>query len=152
MAAFLIVNGDARAMILNGRPHWVRQRTDRGRRFGFTLIELLVVMATMALLLAIALPRYFGSIDKSKEVALKQNLQILRTTIDKFYGDRARFPDTLDELVTQKYLRAVPVDPVTESAATWILLPSAEADAKGIADVKSGAPGKTRDGEAFEDL
>ena len=73
-------------------------------RRGFTLIELLVVMAIVALLLSIALPRYFGSLDRSREVALKENLQVLRVTLDRFHADKGRYPDTLDELVEHKYL------------------------------------------------
>lgn len=119
---------------------------------GFTLIELLVVMAIIALLLTIALPRYFSSVAKSKEVALKENLQVMRVTIDKFYGDRGRYPESLDELVSSKYLRTVPVDPMTDLASSWIPVQSADADKKGIFDVKSGARGKTADGIPFEQL
>ncbi|MFC5473799.1 type II secretion system protein [Paraherbaspirillum soli] len=117
---------------------------------GFTLIELLVVMAIVALLLTIALPRYFGSLNKAKDVALQENLQVLRVTLDKFYADKGHYPETLDELTQQKYLRAVPVDPVTESSASWILIPPREAEAKGIADVKSGAIGQAYDGRPYE--
>lgn len=129
------------------------QTKEYGSRWtGFTLIEMLVVMAIVALLLTIALPRYFGSLDKSKEVALKENLQVLRTGIDKFYADKGRYPETLEELVDQQYFRTVPVDPVTESATTWILLPSRESEVSGIADIKSGARGSTRDGVPYEQL
>ena len=124
----------------------------RHRRRGFTLIELLVVMAIVALLLAIALPRYFGSLDKSKDVVLKENLQVLRSTLDKFYADRGRWPETLQELVERNYLRAVPVDPVTESDRSWILLPPKDPEQTGVADVKSGATGNTRDGKPYETL
>lgn len=119
---------------------------------GFTLIEILIVMSIVALLLTIALPRYFGSLDKSKDIALRENLKVLRVTLDKFYADKGRYPDSLGELVEQKYLRAVPVDPVTDSALTWILIPSKEADTKGIADVKSGAPGASKDGRGYDSL
>jgi prepilin-type N-terminal cleavage/methylation domain-containing protein len=119
-------------------------------RRGFTLIEMLIVMAIVALLLTIALPRYFGSLDKSKDVALQENLKVLRVTLDRFYADKGRYPDTLDELVTQKYLRAVPLDPITESAATWIAISATDANVQGIADVKSGAPGLAKDGRAYE--
>lgn len=124
----------------------------RRLRSGFTLIEVLIVMAIVALLLTIALPRYFGSLDKSKDVALQENLKVLRVTLDYFYADKGRYPDTLDELVEQKYLRAVPVDPITESARTWILIPGNEADTQGIADLRSGAPGLANDGRAYESL
>lgn len=119
---------------------------------GFTLIEMLIVMAMIALLLTIALPRYFGSLDKTKDVVLQEDLKVLRVTLDKFYADKGRYPDTLDELVEQNYLRAVPVDPITESARTWILIPARDADTKGIVDVKSGAPGLAKDGRAYESL
>lgn len=120
------------------------------RKRGFTLVEILVVLAIVALLLTIALPRYFGSLEKSKDVALKENLQVLRVTLDKFYADKGRFPQSLEELVTQNYLRAVPVDPVTESSKSWILLPPADPSKSGVADVKSGAPGKARDGKSYD--
>ncbi len=126
------------------------EQTPRRPRRGFTLIEMLVVMAIVALMLTVALPRYMGSLDKAKDVALQENLKVVRLTLDNFYADKGRYPDTLEELVEQKYLRAVPVDPLTESASTWITIPTQDADAKGIADVKSGATGRTRDGRAYE--
>ena len=121
-------------------------------RNGFTLIELLVVMAIVATLLTIAVPRYFGSVDKSKEVALKENLQVLRSGIDKFYGDKGVYPASLADLVVHKYFRVVPVDPVTESATTWQAVASLDPDKPGIADIRSGAKGKTRDGVPYEQL
>ncbi|MET0207520.1 MAG: prepilin-type N-terminal cleavage/methylation domain-containing protein [Burkholderiaceae bacterium] len=124
--------------------------TVRRRLSGFTLIELLVVMAIIALLLTIATPRYFSSVDKSKDVALAENLQVLRVTLDRFYADKGRYPDTLDELVEHKYLRSVPVDPVTGSARSWVLLPSQDPGIAGIHDVKSGASGQALDGRAYE--
>ena len=127
-------------------------RHERTARRGFTLIELLVVLSIVALLLSIALPRYFGSLDKSKEVALQENLKVLRITIDRFHADKGRFPETLEELVEHKYIRSVPVDPITESAKTWIVVPARGNDAKGISDVKSGASGQVRDGRAYESL
>lgn len=119
------------------------------RRAGFTLVELLVVMAIVALLLTIAVPRYFGSLARSKEVALQENLKVLRISLDKYSGDKGHFPDTLEELVTGRYLRAVPLDPITESAQTWVLVTSSEAGATGIVDVKSGASGQSADGQPY---
>ncbi len=107
-------------------------------------------MSIIALLLTIALPRYFGSLDKSKEVALKENLQVMRVTLDKYYADKGSYPDTLEELVERKYLRSVPVDPITELSSSWILVSVEDGDQHGIADVKSGAPGATKDGKAYE--
>lgn len=120
---------------------------------GFTLIELLVVLSIIALLLTIAVPRYFHSIDSSKEAVLNENLRIVRETIDKFYGDKGRYPESLEELVSERYLRALPHDPVTGSTGTWTIIPPDAPDAKGnVYDIRSGAPGTTRDGKPFADL
>lgn len=119
---------------------------------GFTLIELLVVMAIVALLLTLSIPRYFNSIDSGKETVLRDNLRITRETIDKFYGDTGRYPKSLDELVEKKYLRAFPVDPITDSTGTWIIVPPDDADKGNVYDIKSGAPGKNRDGLPYGDM
>lgn len=119
---------------------------------GFTLIELLVVLAIVALLLTLSVPRYFQSIDVSKETVLVENLRTTRDTIDKFYADNGRYPDSLDELVERKYLRALPVDPVTESTTTWLLVPPDDGDKGNVYGIKSGAQGHTRDGRSFADL
>lgn len=121
------------------------------RNSGFTLIELLVVLAIVALLTTVALPRYFKSIDDSKEVVLAENLRITRDTIDKFYGDTGRYPESLEELVAKKYLRALPLDPITESTTTWLLVPP-DGAVKGIYSIRSGAPGRNRDGLPFTDM
>jgi general secretion pathway protein G len=118
---------------------------------GFTLVELLVVMAIIATLLTLAVPRYFGSVERSKEAVLRQELATMRDTVDKYYGDTGRYPESLDDLVTKKYLRAIPRDPLTESASTWIVI-APEDPAKGtVYDVKSGAPGTANDGTAYAD-
>ncbi|MET3120936.1 general secretion pathway protein G [Oxalobacteraceae bacterium GrIS 2.11] len=121
-------------------------------RGGFTLIELLVVLAIVALLSTLAMPRYFQSIDTAKETILADNLRITRETIDKFYGDTGRYPDSLQELVDKKYLRSLPKDPVADSATTWIVIPP-DSDAKGkVFNIKSGAAGVNRNGIAFVEL
>src|SRR5258708_3782587 len=116
---------------------------------GFTLIELLVVMAIIATLLTLAMPRYFHSTDRAKEAVLKQNLAQMRESIDKYYGDRGRYPDSLDDLVSKKYLRKVPPDPITDSATTWLIVFPAEAGKGAVFDVKSGAAGLALDGSKF---
>lgn len=127
-------------------------RADRRRkRRGFTLIELLVVMGIIGLLLALALPRYFKSLEHAKDVALAENLKVMRTQIDRFYEDRGRYPQTLQELVDARYLRDVPVDPITESRDGWLTVPPPDA-ASGVMDVHSGARGQTRDGIAYDQL
>lgn len=124
----------------------------RAARHGFTLIELLIVMAIVATLLTIAVPRYFGSLAHSRDVALKENLKVLRLSLDKYASDKGHFPATLDALVTEQYLRAVPVDPVTESALTWVPVQEGTGENRGIMDVRSGASGTTREGVAYDAL
>lgn len=120
-------------------------------RRGFTLVELLVVMAVIALLLTIATPRYFGGLEKSKETVLRQNLNLTREALDKYYGDSGKYPETLETLVSKKYLRRLPVDPITESSSTWIIVPPEDREKGGVFDIKSGAPGNATDGTAFID-
>jgi general secretion pathway protein G len=118
-------------------------------RRGFTLIELLVVLAIIATLLTIAVPRYFSSVDKSKEAVLKENLYQMRDAIGKYYADRGKYPESLQALATDKYLRSVPLDPVTESATSWIVVAPEDPQKGGVYDVKSGAQGKALDGSEF---
>lgn len=120
----------------------------RGKR-GFTLVELMVVMAIIALLLALALPRYFKHLESSRETILRQDLAVMRDAIDKYHGDRGRYPDSLDELVSARYLRALPVDPITERADTWQIVAPAGDAAGALYDIKSGAPGVARDNSAY---
>ncbi len=118
-------------------------------RRGFTLIELLVVLSIVGMLLAIAAPRYFSSVEKSKEAMLRQTLTVTREALDKYYGDNGRYPDTLEDLVTRKYLRSLPFDPVTGSSSTWVVLPPEAEDKGAVYDVRSGAEGLGRDHTAF---
>jgi len=115
---------------------------------------LLVGMAVVVALLAIGVPRYFDSAGQSKEDALRQSLHGIRDAIDKFYTDNARYPEALGDLVEKRYLRAVPIDPLTESKETWVLVaPPEGASVRGkVFDVKSGAKGKTQDGVEFASL
>jgi general secretion pathway protein G len=118
---------------------------------GFTLIELLVVMAIIAMLLSLAVPRYFNSVEKSREALLHQNLALTRSVLDQFYSDHGKYPETLEALVSSKYLRSLPIDPVTESAATWIIVPPDTPEKGGVYDIRSGAPGNARDGSLFSE-
>jgi len=124
--------------------------TKRINRFGFTLIELLVVLAVIASLLTIAVPRYLASVERSREAVLRQNLALLRNTLDKYYGDKGKYPAALDDLVTSRYLRRMPLDPITDSDSTWVGVPPPQADLGGVADVKSGATGIAIDGTPFQ--
>jgi general secretion pathway protein G len=118
------------------------------RRSGFTLIELLVVLSIVAMLLTLALPRYFSSIDKSKEAVLKENLNQMRDAISRYYADKGKYPESLDALAADRYLRKVPLDPLTESTATWLIVQPEDPQKGGVYDVRSGAT-KSKDGVDF---
>ncbi len=122
-----------------------------GRRRGFTLIEMLVVMAIIATLLTIAVPRYFRSLQRSREAVLKQDLTTLRESIDKFYGDTGKYPPTLAVLVEKRYLRNIPVDPIVKAADKWIVVNSDDPEDHGVKDVKSGADGQGENGVQYAD-
>lgn len=119
------------------------------RRSGFTLIELLVALAIIALLLSIVVPRYLGGMTRAEEAVLKENLMLMRDAIDKHYADTGKYPAALEELVAKKYLRSIPPDPITQSPATWVQVPPADARAGGVFDVKSGAQGNGSDGKPY---
>jgi len=118
-------------------------------RRGFTLIELLVVMAIVATLLALAVPRYYGSVRRAEEATLKQNLALLRDAIDKHYADTGRYPDALQDLVGKRYLRQVPLDPVTGQADSWTVVAPPPPQPGRVYDVKSGSEATAIDGTAF---
>src|SRR5437879_3174077 len=129
----------------------VRNLRDSSRGLpGFTLIELLVALAIIALLLSIVAPRYFGSVSKTEETVLKENLHLMRDALDKYYSDSGRYPDGLGDLVSRRYLRSIPDDPITQSSATWVVLPPADPQKGAVFDVKSGAKGTGRDGKLYE--
>ena len=116
---------------------------------GFTLIELLVVLTVLAVLAGLIAPRYLDRVDDARETVLRQNIVGLRTALDQFYRDKARYPTTLDELVSERYIRAVPLDPVTDRVDTWVLIAPKGASTQGVFDVKSGATGRARDGSEY---
>lgn len=116
----------------------------RNGRSGYTLIELIIVMAIISVLVGIAVPIYTRAIQRSKETVLKQNLFNLRVAIDEYTFDKKAAPQTLDDLVAEGYLRAVPVDPITGSDRTWEVviedaLTSVDQTQPGIFDVHSGS-------------
>jgi general secretion pathway protein G len=121
------------------------------RALGFTLIELLVVMSIIAVLLTIAVPRYFKTLERSRENVLRQDLSVMREAIDKHFGDFGQYPDSLAALVERHYIRAVPVDPFTKSAEGWQMVVSEDPDHPGVRDVHSSAEGKAVDGSAYKD-
>lgn len=100
-----------------------------------------MVMAIIATLLTIALPRYFKSVDHSKEQVLRTNLNTMRDAIDKYYADKGHYPADLDALANSEYIKAVPIDPITESNQTWVTFSPRDANESGVVDVHSGAIG-----------
>ena len=125
--------------------------TRESKQSGFTLIELLIVLAVIATLLTIAMPHYFSSLERSREVVLQQNLALLRESLDKYHADKGKYPAALDELVSAKYLRSVPLDPITQSNTTWVGIPPAQPEMGGVYDVRSGAEGTARNGTGYQE-
>ena len=124
---------------------------DREGAHGFTLIELLVVLAIISTLLTLAVPRYFSSLQRSKEMVMKENLWIMRDALDKYYGDVGKYPDQLEDLATKKYLRTIPIDPITDTSTTWLVIPPDDPEKGGVYDVKSGAEGTATGGSPYSD-
>jgi len=122
---------------------------------GFTLLELLIVVAIAAILITLAVPSFQTSSTKAKEAALKQNLFTMRSLIDQFYADRGQYPPTLEELVTEHYIRELPMDPFTKSSTSWeeILEEKDQDDDSpaGIYDVKSGSDLTALDGRPYNE-
>lgn len=123
---------------------------------GFTLIELMVVMAIISVLLAIALPIYQKSITRAKESVLRNNLFTLRTMIDEYTIDKQKAPESLDELVSEGYLRQIPQDPMTGSPDTWKVIMEdtpvgGSTSSPGVFDVRSGSDKTALDGTSYSD-
>lgn len=119
------------------------------RKKGFTLIELLVVMVIVGLLVSIVAPRYFNSISKAEEAVLRENLLLIRDALDKYKADVGVYPESLQDLVSKKYLRKLPYDPVAKSDKKWIIVPPSGPSNGKVYDVKSGATGKSLNGSLY---
>jgi general secretion pathway protein G len=126
------------------------------RANGFTLIELLIVIALISILASMGVVQYRNSVQSSKEAVLHTDLFRMRDAIDQYYADKAKYPASLDALVSDGYMRAIPEDPITKSADTWQTVPAepepgnTSAD-PGIYNIKSGAPGTGLDGTSYSD-
>ena len=135
-------------------PRHERSKIEHSR--GFTLIELLVVVAIIGILAAVAVGQYQRSIVKAKEAVLKEDLFVMRTQINMYFADKGRYPADLNALVDDKYLRTLPVDPITESADTWVLeyAPWEMLEAgqpAGVWNVRSGADGEGLNGTPYKE-
>jgi general secretion pathway protein G len=134
-----------------------------GRQSGFTLIELMVVAAIIGILASIAVVQLRQTPQRAKEAALKENLYVLRNCIDQYFTDKGKYPDSIQTLVADGYIRKIPVDPFTGSDTTWVEVQAAadqpdntdlgpdSSASSGVADVKSGASGTALDGSNYSD-
>ena len=137
-------------------PMQLRAARLRHREGGWTLIELMVVIALIMILATMGLVQYRNSITHAKEATMKSQLFIMRDAIDQYYADKARYPESLQTLVSESYIRSVPVDPFTTSSDTWQTVPAdpepgAPTASPGIFDVKSGFDGTALDGSRYSD-
>ena len=132
------------------------RRSARAREGGFTLIELMIVMSLIVILASIALAVYTNSVTRAKESVLKEDLFRMRDAIDQYYADKGKYPATLQDLVADKYIRSIPVDPFTQSADTWRTIdappdPNNPTADLGVYDVRSGSDQKALDGTNYSD-
>ena len=133
------------------------RRATLGGEGGWTLIEMLVVLSLILILSSLALTQYRNSIQLAKEATLRSNLFHMREAIDQYYADKGRYPDSLQALVSENYLRNIPEDPITKNASSWTTEnapaePGTSSLSPGIYNVKSGAPGASLDGAAYSDF
>jgi general secretion pathway protein G len=130
--------------------HLRRDRTQSG----FTLIELMIVMAIIGILITLAIPSFVGALRHAREAALKEDLQTMRTAIDTYTMDKQKGPQSLDDLVQDGYIRAIPEDPMTRSKDTWVTdttesMYSLDETEPGINDIHSGSTETGSDGQPY---
>ena len=129
-------------------------RTNRNNEAGFTLVELMIVMAIIGVLAVVAIPSYVGAVKQAREAVLKEDLHVMRSAIDSFTADKQKAPQSLEELVTEGYLRSIPVDPMTRAADSWQTatsdaLHSLDQTDPGIDDVHSSSQEQGSDGQPY---
>ena len=123
---------------------------------GFTLIEMIIVFALIGILVGLGLPQYQSAAKRAREAVLKEDLFQFRKLIDQYFQDKGKYPASLQTLVDEKYLRTIPVDPMTKSATTWVEVRETPApdeytppENMGVIDVRSGSEAKALDGTLF---
>jgi general secretion pathway protein G len=107
----------------------------------------MIVMSILGLLLSIALPRYFQGLERAKESVLKQDLKVMREAIDHFYQDKGIYPNQLDDLVVYHYLKEIPIDPITNSKGSWVIV--RQENNSEIYDIRSGSEKISGDGKPY---
>jgi general secretion pathway protein G len=123
---------------------------------GFTLIEVLIVITLLVVLASIGMPTYRNSVARAREATLKEDLFRMRDAIDQYYADKQKYPQSLQDLVSEGYLREIPKDPITDSRDTWTTVP-AEPDPNnpaaepGVYDVKSGSEATSMEGTKYSE-
>lgn len=122
-----------------------------GRRArGFTLVELLLVLFVVAMLASLVAPMVTSSIQRARESTLREDLRVLRKAIDDYYGDTGKYPESLETLAEKRYIRKVPVDPITDRADSWIAVRGEDTNS-GVMDVRSGSDEQAADGSRYQD-
>src|SRR5579871_1429212 len=129
-------------------------RTHRKNQAGFTLVELMIVMAIIGVLLSVAIPSYVGAVRQAREAVLKEDLHVMRSAIDSYTADKQKAPQSLDDLVSEGYLKEIPIDPMTRAKDTWQTettdsLSSVDQTDPGIDDVHSGSQEQGSDGQPY---
>jgi general secretion pathway protein G len=131
-------------------------RTNHRKEAGFTLVELMIVMAIVGVLAVVAIPSYVGAVRQAREAVLKEDLHVMRAAIDSYTADKQKAPQSLDDLVSEGYLKKIPVDPMTRAADTWQTttsdaLHSVDQTDPGIDDVHSGSQEQGSDGQPYSE-
>lgn len=131
-----------------GYPMLSGKKSFKTKKKGFTFIELMAVMAIIATIIAVVMPRYFQGLERTKETALKLNLKEMREAIDHYHADKGEYPSNLQTLVSERYLRFIPEDPITEKTDTWQIIAPPDHSAH-VYDVTSGSTITANDGTSY---